>query len=364
MTTLHRHLIGMLAAMLIIGILIGLPIILVEVGGNPLPDQLPALSDVGRVLTSPDDGTLAVAAIILIAWTVWLTLAGSILIEATSRLRGITTPALPGLRLPQLAARSLVTAALLLFATTPQQVHYTIDPAAPPVVTGGPHGPAETPHRPTDAQTPLAAGNRGKVETVPYRVRSGDSLWSIARDQLGSGARYREIAELNTQVLGGRPDFITPGTILRLPTTTGTDQDRAAHIVTVQRGDTLSEIAEEELGDADRYPEIFKASKPITQPGNQHLSTSAPQRPRRHRRRLDPQNPQTGAKKRHCSQADQNRRRPPDHTKRSAPLTRGQADTGAVGHKVADRTTDRHRDSPADGTSHAAADAAVFGRYG
>jgi hypothetical protein len=201
MTTLRRLLTGTLAAMLIIGILIGLPVILVEVGGNPLPDQVPSLSDVGRALVSPDDGTLAVAAISLIAWMAWLILAGSILIEATSRLRGITTPALPGLRLPQLAARSLVTAALLLFAASHQQIQPPGDPAAPPVATAGyNHGPAETPHSPTAADMPTAAGNRGKVETVRYRVRSGDSLWTIARDQLGSGSRYREIAELNTKI--------------------------------------------------------------------------------------------------------------------------------------------------------------------
>ena len=44
------------------------PVILLEVGGNPLPDQLPSLSDAQRALTSPDDGTLAVAAISLVAW--------------------------------------------------------------------------------------------------------------------------------------------------------------------------------------------------------------------------------------------------------------------------------------------------------
>src|SRR5688572_26236870 len=110
MRTFRRRLTGMLAAVLIVGILIGLPVILVNLGGNPLPDQLPSLSEVGKALTSPDDGTLAVAAMSLIAWAAWLILAGSILLDGTSRLRGITPPALPGLRLPQLAARSLVTA--------------------------------------------------------------------------------------------------------------------------------------------------------------------------------------------------------------------------------------------------------------
>jgi LysM repeat protein len=275
MRTFRRRLTGMLAAVLIVGILIGLPVTLVEIGGNPLPDQLPSLSDVGKALTSPDDGTLAVAAISLIAWTAWLILAGSILIEGTSRLRGITPPQLPGLRLPQLAARSLVTAALLLFAATPQQFEHPGDRAAQPVATAGHnHGAAETQHGPTGVHTPTAAGNRGSVEsaTVPYRVRRGDSLWTIARNHFGTGARYREIAELNTKVLGGRPDFITPGTILKLPTSAHTDPERAGHTVIVKRGDTLSGIAEEELGDADRYPEIFRASKAITQPGNQHLT--------------------------------------------------------------------------------------------
>jgi LysM repeat protein len=261
--------------MLLVGILIGLPVILLKVGGNALPDQLPSLSELGNALTSPDDGTLALAAISLIAWTTWLILAGCILIEAASRLRGSAAPALPGMRLPQLAAQSLVTAALLLFAATSQPLQHASDPTAQPSVASADrtHSPAKTQHHRADTHTATAAGNRGKVETVPYRVRSGDSLWTIARDHLGSGARYREIAALNTKILGGRPDFITPGTILQLPISTrATPRNRAAHTLIVKRGDTLSEIAEEKLGDADRYPEIFKASKAITQPGNRHLT--------------------------------------------------------------------------------------------
>ena len=42
--------------------------------------------------------------------------------------------------------------------------------------------------------------------------------------------------------------------------------------MTVHRGDTLSQIAQEELGDADKYPQIFEASKDTVQPDGRHLS--------------------------------------------------------------------------------------------
>ena len=105
--------------------------------------------------------------------------------------------------------------------------------------------------------------------------------------------RYPEIAKLNAKVLGGRPGFITPGTILQLPTSTPIDGIAAGQTVIVKRGDTLSGIAEDQLGDADRYPEIFKASQ------GDHPTGNRTHRPRRHRRRLDPQNPRGGATKGH-----------------------------------------------------------------
>jgi len=57
------------------------------------------------------------------------------------------------------------------------------------------------------------------VETKPatYTVKQGQSLWSIAVEQLGDGERFREILELNPD-LRGDPNRIRPGLELRLPT--------------------------------------------------------------------------------------------------------------------------------------------------
>lgn len=51
-----------------------------------------------------------------------------------------------------------------------------------------------------------------------YTVRFGDSLWKIAQTQLGAGARWKEIFDLNTDVLTD-PAKVTPGMSLRIPPT-------------------------------------------------------------------------------------------------------------------------------------------------
>ena len=50
-----------------------------------------------------------------------------------------------------------------------------------------------------------------------YTVKHGDSLWRIARDQLGEPARHVELFELNESALHGDPDNLTPGQKLILP---------------------------------------------------------------------------------------------------------------------------------------------------
>ena len=109
-------------------------------------------------------------------------------------------------------------------------------------------------------------------------MRRGESLWSIAADHLGAGERYTEIVALNRRLLGGNPHFLQVGWTLTLPTRSAavpkSSHARSEHTLRyrVRPGDTLSEIAHTYLGDADRYPEIFHASRHLTQPDGRHLS--------------------------------------------------------------------------------------------
>jgi prophage DNA circulation protein len=47
------------------------------------------------------------------------------------------------------------------------------------------------------------------------RVEHGDSLWKLAKEHLGSGARWRELAEMNPEI--SDPGFIRAGDIIRMP---------------------------------------------------------------------------------------------------------------------------------------------------
>jgi hypothetical protein len=51
-------------------------------------------------------------------------------------------------------------------------------------------------------------------------VHAGDSLWSIADERLGGGARWPELYALNRAVVGADPDLIQPAQRLRLPADT------------------------------------------------------------------------------------------------------------------------------------------------
>lgn len=65
---------------------------------------------------------------------------------------------------------------------------------------------------------PDAAPQPAPTETAAnsYTVQSGDTLWKIAEEQLGDGNRFTDIFEANREILDS-PDHILPGQELKIP---------------------------------------------------------------------------------------------------------------------------------------------------
>ena len=115
----RTRIVGFFAVLLLLGILVGLPWLLVTIAGSPIPANIPSFAQLGDWLTRPDDGTLALGVLKYCGWLVWLFLAVSLVMEIVAQTRGIQAPHLPGMRVPQLAARQLVAAAAALLIAVP-----------------------------------------------------------------------------------------------------------------------------------------------------------------------------------------------------------------------------------------------------
>jgi nucleoid-associated protein YgaU len=284
---IRRRLTGLLATCAIAAILVGLPAVLLAVGYGTLP-KVSSWNDLVEVAMRRDDGTLALLVLKTVGWIAWAILAVLILTEILALAPGIRRRELPGLHMPQTAARALVAAAAALFVALPTQATPAhAAPTPPPVVTATrtvvtPTQDTSTHHAqaPRGVSADAPAHHGSTVKTRPYTVKRGESLWSIAAQELGSGRRYTEIAALNATLLDGKGDgFLKPGWVLQIPqaeppTTSGPAPSTPDQMTTytVKKGDTLSGIARDHLGHASAYPRIVDASRDITQPGGRHLT--------------------------------------------------------------------------------------------
>lgn len=143
-----------------------------------------------------------------------------------------------------------------------------------------------------EVTTPTPAATETITEVKPaaeptaanvYLVVAGDSLWKIARDKLGEGAKWREIAKLN-QIPDDNP-VVRIGQKLNLPEAGGlvrptgepetglvasgavtvaeipkTDTTASPKTYTVVRSDTLWDIAVRFYGDGTQWHKIFDYS--------------------------------------------------------------------------------------------------------
>ena len=78
----------------------------------------------------------------------------------------------------------------------------------PPAAAQPASAPQPAPARPQTAAAPQAPAGE-------YTVKEGDSFWKIAASQLGNGARYQEIIDLNPQIDPKKP--LNIGMKLKLP---------------------------------------------------------------------------------------------------------------------------------------------------
>lgn len=277
MTRINPRIRGLAAVVLILVVLIGTPMLLIFIGATPWSVDW---SQLRMLLLSPDDGTVALILIGIVAWVAWAVMAFCLVSEVVAATRGVRAPRLPVIGTGQHLAAQLVAAAALLFTVA--------QPLAITFAAGPAHAQDQTPHDVRPAKTPAAQSVPSaetsrtvvaeQVEPAPvsYTTRPHDSLWKIAETHLGDGARFNEIVALNPGQFPNGPEFLATGVVLQLPATATDladptpDADDAPYVV--KEGDTLWDIAEDELGDPTRYDEIFDASRTTTQPDGNKLT--------------------------------------------------------------------------------------------
>lgn len=206
---------GLLSLTGILLILIGVPAALALFGGNPLTALPGSLDEAWRALSQPDDGTLLVALLTLLGWGIWASLAASFLVEIPAAIRGVPAPRIPGLSWQQgrAAAMTGAVAAMLAIggATTATASTHTTAPSSTSAVEAVATQTAQS----TAEQDQALDAPRASTERN-VTVRSGDTLWDIAEDELGDGEKYPSIARANPDTITD-PDLIQPGWELTMP---------------------------------------------------------------------------------------------------------------------------------------------------
>lgn len=240
---MRKFLLGVGALIALAVILVGIPIALVLVAGNPLPTAEQFQSTINLV---PDYGNVILLTKILpcIAWVAWALFAIPVLIEVVAGIAGRqTTKRTWAFKGQQHIAAALIAAVLVMFAGSllgPAQSASAAPIAPQNVASQSVTIPAsvlaaiaETPAAPVAA--PAAPVTH--TETVSHTVKEGENLWEIAQHYYGHGDREGEIFAASTGTVqpgGGRftnPSLILPGWVLTVPNVQVTDPPAPAPVV-------------------------------------------------------------------------------------------------------------------------------------
>lgn len=276
---------AMAAVLALAAVVVGVPAALVGLG-SALPVDLSG-PDPSWILR-PDDGRLLIGGLLLVAWACWAAMVVSVGAEVIAVVRRVPARRLPGLGALQRLAAMLVAAVTVSLASGPPALAIgspggprdlaalvaSIAPAAP---AAGQEDPPAPPALDRAAAPAPSVAPETEAELPRVTTQRHDTLWMLAEQHLGSGERYVEIVELNRGVPqdDGRSlrddGRVYPGWVLALPADATVDSPRPARHV-VAPGDTLWDIAGDELGDPTRYPEIAAATAGDLQPDGGRLA--------------------------------------------------------------------------------------------
>ncbi|MFF0698470.1 LysM peptidoglycan-binding domain-containing protein [Streptomyces tendae] len=275
-----RVITGMVSLLVLAGALIGLPLLLAW--ASPVI-WAATHDDLAHLLDRQDTGAAFLALLLVVGWAGWIQFAFCSVRELAAQLGGHTWRVPRGFGASQRAAAALVGSILVLL---PASSALATDAHAAPTATAT-RLPGQAGEQPVTKQARPASGT--SPATSVHTVRAGESLWSIAEQELGDGEQWRQIAALNEdhtmtdgQVFHAN-SFLQAGWQLQMPadhtfpggdgdrtqltaTTAAADESSSVHTVTVDEGDNLSKIAEEELGDSNEWPTVFAASRGTPQP--------------------------------------------------------------------------------------------------
>ncbi|MDN3258099.1 LysM peptidoglycan-binding domain-containing protein [Streptomyces sp. MA25(2023)] len=246
--------------------------------------------DLAHLLDRPDTGAAFLALLLVVGWAGWVQFAFCTVRELAAQLRGRTWRVPPGFGASQRAAAALIGSILVLLPTSSAlasdaQAATTATAARLPGQTDTQQAaqPSPTQQAQPDSQTATATTSTASVHTV----QAGESLWSIAEQELGDGEKWRQIAALNEgrtmadgQIFHAN-SFLRAGWQLQMPAghaieggdrtqlttrTAAEAETSSVHTVTVEEGDSLSKIAQETRGDNGQWPDLFDASRGKPQP--------------------------------------------------------------------------------------------------
>lgn len=227
----------------------GVPILLLA-WGDPL-----SLVDVSwsTALVRPDDGTILLGVLSVLGWLAWVV----VTVTTTTELISLLSHRRVRIHLPGISWLQPAMGSLLAVALSPVLSSQADEPPPSPAS----HAPRNV--EPLE-ESPAPRMAAPSSPTRDFVIQPGDELWTVAERELGNGADWRSIIACNPGMTAN--STLKPGDVIRLPALVRqSPMVRAAETthVTVERGDTLWDLAQEHLGDPFRWPEIFDANRDV-----------------------------------------------------------------------------------------------------